>query len=335
MSTPADQLSHDLPVLKTDEDDTVSKTLSVVCPTLSPVPNTCMSMSVPDVRSRVRGYENDLKDDVRTVGVTMDTLPYKFDSMPPEFKRACIRIVADCERELAKFRASLEIRQLTRTVEDNRVVEMDIVDFSIVTPTVEELKAAFKMHERVLVNHPAPEPQDIFSEDNTIPNKAWSQLYVVFRKEEEAIKAIAMGPLPVRIMNDKLISVIFRSALSLEERKDWATINSTTDRLSTVQKQLTDLRAVETNDPYPFSVQLSPLLVVSANEDYRVQLERAKERFKAGDGSALSLLDKKPIHHFEQEEEQAQILNKERIELIFALREFQAKGYRFNIDINI
>lgn len=286
------------------------------------------------MREQLRGFESDIEHALDRVYTACETFPYKFREVPSPFKRACVRKIEDAEQALAKFRRDFELKHLVRTAEDNLVVEMEILDNCFITPTVEELRAAFKSAERVFVEHPAPDPQDLYREENPFPNKAWNQLYVTFKTSEEAAKAIQMGPLTVRV-RDTLLSVRFRAALSKEERVDWTKIRMLMDRLKVVQKTLTEMRAVETNDPHPFSVELSPLLVIAATSEYLDQLKTARERFDAGDGSRLSLLDKRPRPEFEDDQRKVQRLNKERVELIFELREFQAEGYDFSFDMNI
>lgn len=291
-----------------------------------------MSTPVSELRSKVRSFQDDVEDAADKLVITCKNVPYKFEVMPTEFKRACIRSISTTERELAKLRQELEISHFIRDVEDKLLVEMEIIDHCFYTPTLEELKAAFQAVERVRVEYPAPVPKDIFNEDNVIPNKGWTQTYVLFKTAEEALKTLEMKTLTVRIREQTLITVKFGAAMSKQERDDWTKIKHFKDRLGAVQKQLTDLKAVETNDPYPFSVELSPILVVGATEDYSVQLKRAKERFSKGDATALSLLDKRPRVDLEEDKRRIQELNKERIEIIFELREFQAKGYDFHFD---
>lgn len=283
-------------------------------------------------------YKLEVDEALDRLQTACETLPYKFGKMESSFQRAIVRKLHHVSRVLAHHGSELTVEHLVDKEKSPFVVEMgvnDCVSFSghaSFAPTLDDLKTAFKENERVKFDFPAPVPLSMFDEDTFTADSGLMKTFVAFATLEECRKAISVGEFSFKA-GEQEFTVVFRSALQSDERKDWAKIHALVRRLNAVQKSLVENKAVETNDAFPFQVEIPDHLVVDVNPAYLEKLWDLKDRVKQGDKSGLTLLDKTPVAHLEEVKEFVKELCEERIGLIMSLREFQGMGYKFTFDM--
>jgi hypothetical protein len=293
-----------------------------------------MSTPVEIVRADTKIYKRSIEESLLNLENAVTTLPFKFDTIPDPFKRSCIRDITQTERALAHLSHELICKHLVKQSDDLKTVKMDMMDYPYRSPTLVQLRTALQEAERSLVEAPAPVPTDVFSEDTYSADGHGIQYYATFATNEEACKVIEMGEFSFK-SGEEPFAVRFRRADPRAARMDWMEIRGLIERLDTVQKALVQLGAIETNDPYPFHVEVNERLIVDASPGYLEKLEALEKRFSEKDYTGLSFLDKTPVPNLEVIKQRVADLGQERIELIFSLRKFQGKGYVFKINIAI
>jgi len=283
-------------------------------------------------------YKLDVDEALDRLQTACENLPYNFEKMDPAIKRAVVGKLRHVARLLDDESHALFVKTLVD--DQSYVVEMGILDcasfsdYASFAPTLDDLKTAFKENERVKFDFPAPVPLSMFDEDTFTADSQLMKTFVAFSSREECMKVISLGDFSFKA-GDQEFTVTFSSAQQSEERKDWAKIHALIRRLNAVQKSLVENKAVETNDAFPFQVEIPDHLVVDVNPAYLEKLWDLKDRVKQGDKSGLTLLDKTPVAHLEEVKEFVKELCEERIGLIMSLREFQGMGYKFTFDMSV
>jgi len=171
-------------------------------------------------------------------------------------------------------------------------------------------------------------------EERTYINGISATMYFVEASScEHALQMVHMDTLEL----SSGVTAEFTHTVTDQERRTWMVICSEERRLNDVQAEIADMGAVETNRQYLFQCELSPKHVVEASPAYVDQLKELKGKVGSNDmvGIDTSILGKRPIKDISIDDEKVAELSRQRILLITSLREYQARGYRFEFSTEI
>lgn len=291
-------------------------------------------------------YKRTLRDALDEVNTVCNQFPYnKFHDAPYQEKRKCIEFIARARDELRLMEVNFETKFLAADSDDATTVQMNFTKhlpapypkehIPLSFPSAAGLKVALEAVERVLIEFPAPVPVETFQEQIFLPSCSLTVAsFVRFETADDAERVIKMGKLTYN-GGDELYNIEFSAASPTSVRKAWLDIRNSIRRLDEVQCLLGNYNATETNNPYPFKVEITDVMVVDATPEFLESLRDAQERFERGDHSRVHLLSKVPVKNLQRVRELVEELNKERISLINLLRQYQGRGYVFDFDLEI
>lgn len=289
-----------------------------------------------DAKRDLEWMRKGMQDTLSDLENACNVLPYGFKSLTNAQKRVCLEDIAETGRKVMKFRDVLRDKYLAvEPAGENACVEMYCNPIALlVCPSPEELKRALDAMERITIDVPVPTVVRTYEEEvYTFKDGPDTKFFAEFKTQDEAARILRMGT--VMMVNERgyKLNIQFRPALPKEVRANWMTIQKRLDELRTVHANLKAIGATETNDPYPFKVEVWPTLVEDATPDLVERLENLRQKFDAGEaGSDLMLLQMKPVSMAELSAE-VERLNSERIHLIITLRKFQAQKYEFDFEL--
>jgi hypothetical protein len=295
-----------------------------------------MSTSSREAAKKLSLFKERMNYNLKTVEDECNCLPYDFKALSPMEKEMFLSSIADTRSKLFEFENNLRKKYLAVDgVEENSTVEIYSLDSPLLlVPCVDKVNDCLARERRITIDDPVPVLMQVWEQDvYTFNDGLSSKIFAKFDTAEGAERILRMNKLEYTDVRGHTYYLHFGPALEEKKRSDWMAIHSLLGDLQTVHSQLHSFGAMETNDPYPFKVEIRQALVEEASA-YVTKLETLKRKFEAGDKSDLVLLQKKPIKDLSIVRATVYRLSDERIKIIMSLREFQAQGYDFDIDLS-
>jgi hypothetical protein len=297
-----------------------------------------MSTSSSDAAKKLSLFRERMQYTLKNVEDECNGLQYDFKTFSPTEKEKFLSSIADTRGELVKFENILRKKYLAvDCVDENSTVEIYSIDPPLLSiPCVDRVNNCLDREKLITVDDSVPVLKDVWEEDvYTFKDGLSSKIFAKFETEDGAARILRMNKLRYMDERGHIVNLHFGPALGAKTRADWMAIHSLLGDLQTVHLQFQSFGAMETNDIYPFKVeiQVREALEEDASE-YLPKLETLKRKFESGDKSGLVLLKKKPVKDLAILSATVDRLSDDRIKLIMSLREFQAKGYEFDLDLS-
>jgi hypothetical protein len=295
-----------------------------------------MSTSGSDAAKKLALFRKGLQDTLSEVETACNCLPYEFKTLSPTEKEMFLSSIANTRSELFKFENILRGKYLAvERVEANTTVEIFSLSAPLqLIPCVARVNNCLEREKRITIDDPVPVLKEVWEEEvYSFKDGLSSKMFAKFDTEDGAARILRMNKLEYMDERGHTINLHFGPALDAKTRAGWMAIHSLLGDLQTVRYQLQSFGAIETNDPHPFKVEIRQALVEDASANV-TKLETLKRKFEDGDKSGLVLLQKNPAKDLLNLCATVDRLSDDRIKLIMSLREFQAQGYEFELDLS-